>query len=78
MEPAHVPVQFSWARSLTTIVIGLVLGLASGVGLLSQWGQPTTNVATASFVKLLLGAVIFLAGCIRLLYKLFYVILGGQ
>ena len=72
MEPAHVPVKISWARSLTVTVVGLVLGLASFVGLLSQWGQPTTNVATASFVGILLALVILL------LYRFIYVLFGGQ
>jgi hypothetical protein len=78
MEPAHAPVRILWARPLTTIALGLTLGMASCLGLLSQWGRPTTNVATASFVGIFLGALIFLAGCIWLLYKLIYVLFGGQ
>ena len=35
----------------------------------SQWGNPTSNVATAGFVGILLGILTFVAGCIWLVVK---------
>jgi preprotein translocase subunit SecF len=45
--------------------------MASCVSLISQWGRPSSDVATASIVGILLGVLIFVAGCLWLLYKSF-------
>jgi apolipoprotein N-acyltransferase len=43
-------------------------------GLISQWGRPTTSVATASFFGILFGILIFTVGCNWLLVKVILII----
>jgi flagellar biogenesis protein FliO len=55
---------------LITIGIGVLLAVASFVVVTSQWGKPTTSIATAGFFGILLGILVFVAGCIWLLVKI--------
>ena len=45
------PAKASWTPPLATIGVGFLVGVGCFVGLLSQWGQPTTNIATASLMS---------------------------
>jgi hypothetical protein len=68
------PAKVSWNPALITIGIGVLLAVASFVVVTSQWGQPTTSIATAGFFGILLGILVFTAGCIWLLVKIIVVV----
>jgi len=70
-DPA--PAKVSWNPVLITIGIGVLLAVASFVVVTSQWGRPTTSIATAGFFGILLGILVFTAGCIWLLVKIIVV-----
>ena len=74
MLPSPAPAKVSWNPVLITIGIGILVAIASFVVVTSQWGQPTTPIATAGFFGILLGILIFVAGCIWLLVKVISVI----
>jgi apolipoprotein N-acyltransferase len=74
MLPDPAPAKVSWNPVLITIGIGVLLAVASFVVLISQWGRPTTSVATAGFFGILLGILVFTAGCIWLGVKIIVVV----
>jgi hypothetical protein len=47
------PEKASWNPVLITIGIGILLAIVSFVVVTSQWGRPTTNVATVGFFGIL-------------------------
>ena len=73
MESTPAPKNWS-TPMLITIAVGVLVGVVSFGGIISQWGQPTTAVSTASFFGVLLGILIFAAGCIWLVIKLLLII----
>jgi predicted permease len=70
MLPVPAPERVSWTPVLITIGTGILLAIVSFAVITSQWGNPQSNVATAGFVGILLGILIFVAGCIWLLVKI--------
>jgi hypothetical protein len=70
MLPGPAPGKAFWTPALITMGIGMLLAVASFVVVTSQWGQPTTGIATAGFFGVLLGILIFVAGCIWLLAEI--------
>ena len=66
--------KVSWNPVLITIGMGILLFVATCVVMTSQWGQPTTSIATAGFFGMLLGILTFAAGCIWLVVKILVVI----
>src|SRR4029077_92880 len=74
MHPDPAPEKVSWNPVLITIGIGVLLAVASFVVVTSQWGRPTTSIATAGFFGILLGILVFTAGCIWLLVKIIVVV----
>jgi hypothetical protein len=74
MLPGPAPTKVSWNPVLITIGIGILLAVASFVVVTSQWGRPTTSIATAGFFGILLGILVFTAGCIWLLVKIIVVV----
>jgi hypothetical protein len=74
MLPGPAPTKVSWNPVLITIGIGVLLAVASFVVVTSQWGRPTTSIATAGFFGILLGILVFTAGCIWLLVKIIVVV----
>jgi hypothetical protein len=74
MLPDPAPEKVSWNPVLITIGIGVLLAVASFVVVTSQWGRPTTSIATAGFFGILLGILVFTAGCIWLLVKIIVVV----
>jgi hypothetical protein len=46
MLPGPAPEKVSWNPVLITISIGILLAIVSFVVATSQWGRPTTSVAT--------------------------------
>jgi apolipoprotein N-acyltransferase len=78
MLPGPALPKASWNPVLITMGIGVLLAVASFVALMSQWGRPTTSVATAGFFGILLGILVFVAGCIWLLVKIIVVVSRPQ
>jgi hypothetical protein len=74
MLPSPAPEKASWNPPLITIGIGILVAIVSFVVVTSQWGRPTSSIATAGFFGILLGILIFVAGCIWLLVKIVGVI----
>jgi hypothetical protein len=74
MLPGPSTPKVSWDPVLITIGIGVLLAVASFVVVTSQWGKPTTSIATAGFFGILLGILVFVAGCIWLLVKIIVVV----
>ena len=74
MLPSPAPEKASWNPVLITIGIGILLAIVSFVVLTSQWGRPTTSVATVGFFGILLGILVFATGCIWLIVKIVVVI----
>ena len=74
MLPDPAPEKVSWNPVLITIGIGVLLAVASFVVVTSQWGRPTTSIASAGFFGILLGILVFTAGCIWLLVKIIVVV----
>jgi apolipoprotein N-acyltransferase len=74
MLPGPAPTKVSWNPVLITIGIGVLLAVASFVVVTSQWGRPTTSIATAGFFGILFGILVFTAGCIWLLVKIIVVV----
>jgi len=74
MLPDPAPEKVSWNPVLITIGIGVLLAVASFVVVTSQWGRPTTSIATAGFFGILLGILVFTAGCVWLLVKIILVV----
>ena len=70
MLPGPAPEKVSWTPVLITIGTGILLAIVSFAVITSQWGNPQSNVATAGFGGILLGVLIFVAGCIWLLVKI--------
>jgi uncharacterized membrane protein YhaH (DUF805 family) len=70
MLPGPAPGKEFWNPALITIGVGLLLGVVSFVVVTSQWGKPTTDIATAGFFGILLGILIFVIGCIWLVVKI--------
>jgi hypothetical protein len=64
------PEKASWNPVLITIGIGILLAIVSFVVVTSQWGRPTTSVATVGFFGILFGILIFAIGCIWLIVKI--------
>jgi hypothetical protein len=69
LMPGTVPRKSFWDPALITIGIGILVAVGSFVVVTSQWGHPTTDIATAGFFGILVGILIFVAGCIWLLVK---------
>jgi hypothetical protein len=74
MLPDPAPEKVSWNPVLITIGIGVLLAVASFVVVTSQWGRPTTSIATAGFFGILLGILVFTGGCVWLLVKIIVVV----
>jgi len=74
LEPVRAPGKAFWNPALITIGIGILLAVVSFGGVTSQWGRPTTDTATAGFFEILLGILIFVAGCLWLLVKIVRVV----
>jgi hypothetical protein len=55
---------------LITIGLGVLLAVTGFVVITSQWGHPTSSIATVGFFMILLGILVFVVGCIWLLVKL--------
>ena len=64
---ALAPEKVSWNPVLITIGTGILIAVVSFAVTTSQWGNPASNIATAGFAGILLGTLIFVAGCIWLL-----------
>jgi hypothetical protein len=63
---------------LATIGMGALLAVTGFVVITSQWGHPTSGVATGGFFVILLGILVFVVGCIWLLVKLLSLIARPQ
>jgi hypothetical protein len=74
MIPGPALAKASWNPVLITIGAGVLLFVASFIVVTSQWGHPTTSIGTAGFFGMLLGIVVFIAGCIWLLVKIVVVV----
>jgi len=70
MLPGSAPEKISWNPVLITIGIGILLAIVSFVVVTSQWGRPTTSVATVGFFGILFGILIFAIGCIWFIVKI--------
>lgn len=55
---------------LIAIGLGVLLAVTGFVMITSQWGHPTSSVATVGFFIILLGILVFVIGCIWLLVRL--------
>lgn len=74
MLPSPAPAKVFWNPVLITIGIGMLLAIVSFLAVTSQWGRPTTSIATAGFFGILFGIFIFATGCIWLVVKIVIVI----
>jgi apolipoprotein N-acyltransferase len=74
MLPGLASEKVSWNPVLITIGLGILLAIVSFVVVTSQWGRPTTSVATAGFFGILFGILIFAIGCIWLIVKIIVVV----
>jgi hypothetical protein len=72
--PSPAPAKVSWNPVLITIGIGVLVAIVSLGVVTSQWGRPTSSIATAGFFGILLGMLIFAVGCIWLVVKIVAVI----
>src|SRR5215831_5171063 len=70
MLPSPAPEKASWNPVLITIGAGILLAIASFVLITSQWGRPTSSLATVGFFGILLGILIFATGCIWLIFRI--------
>jgi len=70
MPPDPAPEKVSWNPVLITIGLGILFAVVSFVVVTSQWGRPTTSVATVGFFGILFGILIFAIGCIWLVVKI--------
>ena len=70
MDTGPAPPKISWTPVLLTIGAGIFVAVASFIVVTSQWGHPTSPIATAGFFGILLGLLILSAGCIWLLAKI--------
>jgi len=70
MLPSPAPEKASWNPVLITIGAGILLAIASFVLITSQWGRPTSSLATVGFFGILLSILIFATGCIWLIVKI--------
>ena len=70
MLPGPASEKVSWNPVLITIGLGILVAIVSFVVITSQWGRPTTSVATVGFFGILLGILIFAIGCIWLIIKI--------
>ena len=68
------PEKASWNPVLITIGIGILLAIVSFVVVTTQWGRPTTSVATVGFFGILFGILIFAIGCIWFIVKIVVVV----
>jgi len=50
MPPGSAPAKISWTPILALIAFGILIGASSFVALISQWGNPSSPVAAASFL----------------------------
>ena len=66
--------KVSWNPALITIGLGILLAIVSFVVVTSQWGRPTTSVATVGFFGILFGILVFAVGCIWLIVKIMVVL----
>jgi hypothetical protein len=73
MLPGPALTKASWNPVLITIGIGALLAVGSFVAVTSQWGRPTSSIATAGFFGILLGILVVVAGCIWLVVKMIVV-----
>ena len=74
MLPSPAPEKPSWNPVLITIGAGILLAIASFVLITSQWGRPTSSLATAGFFGILLGILIFAIGCLWFIVKVVAVV----
>jgi len=74
MIPSPAPGKVSWNPVLITIGVGILLAIVSFGVVTSQWGRPTSSIATAGFFGILLGFLIFAVGCLWLLVKIVVVV----
>lgn len=74
MLPDPVSEKASWNPVLITIGLGSLLAIVSFVAVTSQWGRPTTSVATVGFFGILFGILVFAIGCIWLIVKILVVV----
>jgi hypothetical protein len=74
MLPGPASEKVSWNPVLITIGLGILLAIISFVVVTSQWGRPTTSVATVGFFGILFGILIFAIGCIWLIVKIMVVV----
>src|SRR5215831_80468 len=74
MLPSPAPEKASWNPVLITIGIGILFAIVSFVVVTSQWGRPTTSVATVGFFGILFGILIFAIGCIWFIVKIVVVV----
>jgi predicted permease len=70
MLPRPAPEKTSWNPVLITIGIGILFAIVSFVVVTSQWGRPTTSVATVGFFGILFGILIIAIGCIWFIVKI--------
>lgn len=70
MLPGPATARVSMNPPLITIGMGVLLAVAGFVVVTSQWGHPTSSVATVGFFIILLGILVFVVGCIWLLVRL--------
>jgi hypothetical protein len=68
------PEKASWNPVLITIGIGILLAIVSFVAITSQWGRPTTSIATVGFFGILFGILIFAIGCVWFIVKIVVVV----
>jgi hypothetical protein len=70
MPPDPGSEKASWNPVLITIGLGILLAVVSFVVVTSQWGRPTTSVATVGFFGILFGILTFAIGCVWLIVKI--------
>jgi hypothetical protein len=74
MLPSPASEKASWNPVLITIGIGILFAIVSFIVVTSQWGRPTTSVATVGFFGILFGILIFATGCIWFIVKIVVVV----
>lgn len=70
MLPGSAAARVSMNPPLITIGMGVLLAVVGFLVVTSQWGHPTSSVATVGFFGILLGILVFVVGCIWLVVKL--------
>jgi hypothetical protein len=68
------PEKVSWNPVLITIGLGILLAIVSFAVVTSQWGRPTTSIATVGFFGILFGILVFAIGCIWFIVKIVVVV----